>query len=271
MRFRKPKCLVDLCKRKLFNIRLFLFLSILCDVEHALASVDLPHRLPELRQDYVAEPRFCSALSKLLVRARGRYPQAAYLAELPLPPLLESGIRYPDWLSDNNPAVINFPTGGTRFFWTPSFDGGAARLVAVQSTPLGSHGDYVTSVWVALPGRLFSMKTYKRADGSEDEIAPDPKDVALLIDFSTDNQWIPRYPVASLANGLMRFSNGRHENSAAEQIVKGEFGILHAQEAVKFAGKVYFVAGAPMRGPTVAYRLNMDGTTEIECVAHWKQ
>jgi hypothetical protein len=116
------------------------------------------------------------------------------------------------------------------------------------------------------------MLNFPRLDGTPPQVAPDPEDVDLLLDFS-EGEWIPHYSRINLANNLMRFSNAAKPTPRTIELVKSSFSGISPQEAISFHGDTYFVEGAPLKaaGPTIVYRFAERRTAEIDCVMRWNR
>jgi hypothetical protein len=227
-----------------------------------------PHQ-SAFRMLYTANYGLCGAVGKGIRLARRDHPSGMYISDDPAAFFSVAGMREPSWLPDTDPAAISFDFGTTRFLRGDSAGDGQERLLAVQNNPLGSHGDFATSIWLGKPERQFSLITIR--DGNRTVEVPDPETVELLIDFSWRHSLVdPGYVVARLSNGKMRFSSKAAPSAEAHDVAAAFFGgPIMPQEIIAFNERVFVVAGLPLRGPSVVYSVMPDGV-EIQCVAIWK-
>jgi hypothetical protein len=218
-----------------------------------------------LKTLYTADRHLCAAVDEGISRAQRSRPDALYISEAGKAFFSVEGLSEPHWLPNSDPAVAKFPTGETRFIRGDVAGDGVERLLAVQQTQLGAHGDFVTSVWLAKPRRRVSMLSVKH--GGATSPVPNPDDIELLEDFSRVNDWWgPGYTVARLTNGKMGFSPTKRPTAEVANFVESLFGASMPQEAIVYNGTIYIVAGVPLSGLAIVYRFERD-LVEIKCVS----
>jgi hypothetical protein len=114
--------LVDIGRRILsragsFSCVLAVILSLIVNSSEVFASASRsdPRSKAILYTDYAARSQLCKALAELFTSARRINPDATYINEIPEGMLKEHSIDQPDWLSEDDPAFVRFPTGGRNF------------------------------------------------------------------------------------------------------------------------------------------------------------
>jgi hypothetical protein len=223
-----------------------------------------------LQLRYVGEPDVCAPIAESFRKLHKRNPRATYLSDVASQFFALPGISQPRWLKESDPAIVAFPTGQARFLRGDFAKDGVSRLLAVEDTPLGSHGDFVTWVWVAKSGRGFDLQTRKEPFGGEPVTAPDPGSVDLLINFQTSIGWKSfKYPLATIADGKFGFSTAINPDKETNEAVLLFFNGYIAQEAFLFHDRLYFVAGTPFVGSWLIYRLDSEMTARVVCFAQW--
>lgn len=214
--------------------------------------------------------QICAPVAQAIRVVHSAHPKDVYLSDHREAFLAASMFSKPRYIRGNESSLPQFSTGETRFLRTagPSESG---RLIAVEDTALGSHGDFVTSVWISKPGNRFVVRRGSQNYGEQDLVAPDPDSIDLVVDFQNTIGWRSfNYPIATLPSGRINFENAVPPTSRTVDAVKELFSGYVAQEPFLKNGVLYFIAGAPLNGWFLIYRIDTDANAHIECFARWE-
>jgi hypothetical protein len=253
-------------RRKLGKLLVLLLCSGCFSSGYGQATHSRSH-IDSLQVEYAAHP-ICTPVAKAVRAAHQIHPKRIYLSDHQEQFLAMSGLSPPRYLPANNPSLPQFATGETKFLTIATPEGD--RLVAVEDTPLGSHGDFVTSVWIGKPKTIFAIGPGLTNFGEQDITAPDPAVIDLVVDFQNKMGWRSfTYPHATLPTGKMRFDDAVAPTPETLDSVKELFNGYVAQEPFLFKGLLYFIAGDPLQGWFLIYRVEEPANAQIECFAQW--
>jgi hypothetical protein len=223
---------------------------------------------PELLQvKYAANP-ICGQVAKAVRAIHRSHPRGVYLTSQHERFLATFGLSVPASLQVFDPSLPQFTTGETKFL-TVTTPGGD-RLIAVEDTSLGSRGDYVTTVWIGKPRTRFAIQHGMANFGEQELTVPDPSVIDLVVDFQATFGWRSfTYLHATLPNARMRFDDAVAPTTETVNSVREVFNGYVAQEPFMFKGLLYFIAGDPLQGWFLVYRVETSANAQIECFARW--
>ncbi len=262
------------------SVAVLLGLLLICPTA-AIASTPTKDTIELL---YNADLKLCGTFAAVTNRLHRQHPKAIYLGEVRNSFFDHTGFSRPPWIDHSDEEIEdnyygdpaqNVPifrgqgsgywTGGA-FFCGDVANDGQQRLVFVEHTQIGHHGDYQVSIWVFKPGLHYRRVSgpgarFGRQVGDEIVTDIDPDGVDLLVDFEGPQ---PPYPSVRIPNQRIGFPKDPVASDDAKMLLGTSFTGEIAQEVFVFNGKTYFAVGLLTYG--LIYRITAGMTVEIMCM-----
>lgn len=212
------------------------------------------------------ERQVCKSVAAALDVMHKRMPRPVYISQIRGQFLSLSGAMAPHWLDKGDPRMAGTELDGIRYFRGDVLGDGLQRVVGIQNFDVGMHGDYVSNLWLFKPRDAQPQ----REDQQAPEGFPSPSEIDLLVNFGANYQPV-NYRAATLTGGLFDFPRGSVPSKQAKEALQILFnGGYASQEPIVFGNTYYFVAGYPVGGISVIYRINVRMKAEVVCLSSWQ-
>jgi hypothetical protein len=267
-------------------------LLLLCTWEGTAAAHGKYPRTGPISLIYNADDGLCRPLVASLNQTRRVHPGAIYISEARSFVFKQARIEAPVWIrsdeadlgnafdddADGPDAQVDEFTrddlgyADDLFFYADVASDGSTRLVYMRNDPIGSHGDFGTTVWILKPGVRFNWVFREDSLTHKMRRMVDPDIVALKVDFAAP-RWVDKhYPNATVPDRTI-FPESPVASADAQTLLLQNFRISQTveQEPFVFNGKLYVLAGMPLTDSGLVYQITADMMMRVVCMTATRQ